>query len=88
MDLLLRKGAEVQYNDPHIPRIRPVRSYSFDLESTPLTEALLEATDCVLLATNHSAYDYDFIQSHASLIVDTRNAFTGKPGLEGKVVWA
>ncbi|MBU0484158.1 MAG: nucleotide sugar dehydrogenase [Proteobacteria bacterium] len=88
MELLLNKGAEVAYNDPHIPRLSPVRKYSYDLESTPLIEENISSFDCVLVATDHSAYDYQFILRHAALIVDTRNVFSGLDGVTGKVVMA
>ncbi len=45
-----------------------------DLSSQPLTPEMLAATDCVLIATDHSDYDYDFIVQHARLVIDTRNA--------------
>jgi UDP-N-acetyl-D-glucosamine dehydrogenase len=81
MDLLRREGAEVSYNDPHIPRCAGMRHYPhFDLVSTPLDERALQESDLVLLVTDHSAYDYGWIASQARLIVDTRNAFRGTPG--------
>ncbi|MFC1524303.1 nucleotide sugar dehydrogenase [Thermodesulfobacteriota bacterium] len=85
MELLTGKGAEVSYNDPHIPVLRPVRKYSFDLRSVPLTEENLTSVDCILVATDHSAYDYGFILKHAKLLVDTRNVFAGLEGDHGKV---
>ncbi|MEW6218451.1 MAG: nucleotide sugar dehydrogenase [Thermodesulfobacteriota bacterium] len=88
IELLLAKGAQVAYNDPHIPKLWPGRHYAFDWESVPLTAEALAGFDCVLLATDHSAYDYDFILQHASLIIDTRNAFAGRPGAVAKVVSA
>jgi UDP-N-acetyl-D-glucosamine dehydrogenase len=45
-----------------------------DLTSVALTAETLAAQDCVLVATDHSAYDYDFIVRHSRLVVDTRNA--------------
>jgi UDP-N-acetyl-D-glucosamine dehydrogenase len=81
MDLLKREGAEVSYNDPHIPRCAGMRHYPhFDLVSTPLTEDVLRKLDLALLVTDHTAYDYAWIASQAPLIVDTRNAFRGLPG--------
>jgi len=74
MELLLEHGADVAYNDPHIPQLPPTRKYQFELSSTPLTAETLRRADCVLVATNHSAYDYEFIVRHAPLVVDTRNA--------------
>ena len=44
------------------------------MASRPLTAEFLAAQDCVLIATDHSAYDYEFIVRHAPLVIDTRNA--------------
>ena len=53
------------------------------MNSTPLTAEFLAAQDCVLIATDHAAFDYDFIVEHSPLIVDTRNATAGvTSGLE------
>ena len=86
IELLEEKGAEVHYNDPHIPVLQPIRKYSYTLESTELTAETLADMDCILLATDHSAYDYQFILDHANLIVDTRNTFNGLQGKTEKVV--
>ena len=73
--LLLSRGAEVTYNDPHVPALPRVRRHNIgDMESVALTAEFLSEQDCVLIATDHSAYDYDFIVEHAPLVVDTRNA--------------
>jgi UDP-N-acetyl-D-glucosamine dehydrogenase len=88
MKLLQEKGAEVHYNDPHIPVLKPMRKYTFNLKSADLTAETISSMDCLLLATDHSAYDYQFILDHAKLIVDTRNAFNGLPGKAEKVVQA
>ena len=76
LTLLFRRGAVLTYNDPHIPMLPKMRHYpGLPLQSSQeLTAGYLEAQDCVLIATDHSAYDYDFIVSHARLVVDTRNA--------------
>ena len=75
MDLLIKKGAIVTYNDPHIPALPPMRHYPhLRMNSQELTPAYLRAQDCILVATDHSAYDWDHIAEHAALIVDTRNA--------------
>lgn len=86
MELLFAKGAVVSYSDPHIPKLRPSRHYPYDFESTAITAEALISFDCVLLATDHAAFDYDFILNHANLVVDTRNAFAGRPDPENKVV--
>lgn len=87
MELLSEKGAEVAYNDPHIPALRPTRKYNFSLTSTPINAASPQEVDCILVATNHSLYDYPFILKHAPLIVDTRNAFSGLPDPDKKYLW-
>jgi UDP-N-acetyl-D-glucosamine dehydrogenase len=75
IELLLERGAILSYNDPHIPSLPSMRHYDVpDLESEPLTEEWLASQDCVLIATDHSAYDWQFIAAHSRLIVDTRNA--------------
>ena len=75
MDLLRAGGAVLSYNDPHIPRLPKMRSHDVpDLASEPLTAEFLAGQDCVLIATDHSAYDWEFIVQHSQLIVDTRNA--------------
>ncbi|MBU0480377.1 MAG: nucleotide sugar dehydrogenase [Proteobacteria bacterium] len=78
MEILQNKGAVISYNDPHIPKLRATRKYNFNLTSTALSAENIIGADCVLVATNHSAYDYNFIFDHARLIVDTRNVFAGK----------
>ncbi len=76
MDLLLKKGAQVSYSDPHIPTLPRMRHWPHlePMNSTPLTADYLAAQDCVLIATDHTAFDYDFIVQHSRLIIDTRNA--------------
>jgi UDP-N-acetyl-D-glucosamine dehydrogenase len=75
MDLLLNKGAMVSYNDPHIPVLPSMRHYPhLRMASTPLTADYLRAQDCVVIVTDHSAYDWAWVVEHSSLVVDTRNA--------------
>lgn len=75
LDLLLERGVEFTYNDPHIPSLPKMRHHNVPaMESQELTPEFLAEQDCVLIATDHSAYDYDFIIKHATMILDTRNA--------------
>lgn len=75
MDLLRSAGAQLSYNDPHVPHLPRMRHHDVpELHSVPLTEDALAAQDCVLIATDHSAYDYEFIVRHSKLVIDTRNA--------------
>lgn len=73
IEILREKGAKVDYNDPNVPQTHKMRRYDLKMTSVPLTETNLKKYDCVLVATNHSDYDPDFIQRHARLVVDTRN---------------
>ncbi|MCB1742925.1 MAG: nucleotide sugar dehydrogenase, partial [Gammaproteobacteria bacterium] len=70
-------GAEVDYNDPHIPETPKVRRHDLKLRSKDLSPEMLASYDAVVIATNHSDYDYALIGKHAKLIVDTRNAMKG-----------
>ncbi|VTR96339.1 udp-n-acetyl-d-glucosamine dehydrogenase : Nucleotide sugar dehydrogenase OS=Planctomyces limnophilus (strain ATCC 43296 / DSM 3776 / IFAM 1008 / 290) GN=Plim_4103 PE=3 SV=1: UDPG_MGDP_dh_N: UDPG_MGDP_dh: UDPG_MGDP_dh_C [Gemmata massiliana] len=76
LDLLLKKGAKVDYNDPHIPTLPKMRHWPHlkAMESVALTPESLASFDCVLIATDHTAYDYSWIVEHSPLVVDTRNA--------------
>jgi UDP-N-acetyl-D-glucosamine dehydrogenase len=89
MDLLLRKGAAVEYNDPHIPVLPAMRRYPhIRMSSKELTADYLRSRDCVLIVTDHSAYNYEWIAQHASLIVDTRNAMKDVTSTRGIIVQA
>lgn len=89
MELLLERGAALSYNDPHIPELPSMRHYKLPpLASESLTAEFLAAQDCVLVATDHSAYDWDFIAQHARLIVDTRNALRQVGDAPAKIVRA
>jgi len=75
MELLLERGADLSYNDPHVPRLPSMRHFHLPpLTSCELSPEYLGSRDCVLIATDHSAYDYELIVRHARLVVDTRNA--------------
>lgn len=78
MELLQKKGAEVAYSDPHVPIFPKMRAHHFMLNSVELTRESIASYDLLLLATNHSAFDYDLIQKHAKLIVDTRGVYLDK----------
>jgi UDP-N-acetyl-D-glucosamine dehydrogenase len=89
MDLLVHKGAVVNYNDPHIPVLPPMRHYPhLRMASQELTPEYLQSQDCVLVATDHSAYDWNWIAEHAPLIIDTRNAMKGASSPRGRIVRA
>jgi UDP-N-acetyl-D-glucosamine dehydrogenase len=78
MAKLIKKGAIVEYSDPYLPVFPKMRAYSFDRRTVELTEQTVGSFDCVLIATDHDDFDYDMIQRHARLIVDTRGVYRGK----------
>jgi UDP-N-acetyl-D-glucosamine dehydrogenase len=87
MNRLIKKGAVVTYNDPHIPVLQKTRHWPKlpQMESQELTPEFLSSQDCVLVVTDHSAYDFGHILEHSQLVVDTRNAMKALPDPQGKV---
>ena len=79
MEMLRERGAELSYADPHVPDFPKMREHSFDLSAVTLTPGILEAQDSVILATDHAAFDYQMIRSHAPLIIDARGVYR-EPG--------
>lgn len=78
MELLLERGAELTYSDPHIPSLPSMRHHNLPaMNSQTLTPDYLSSQDCVLIATDHSAWDYTEIVRHSKLVLDTRNATSG-----------
>jgi len=74
IELLRAKGARVDYNDPYIPQTHKQRQHDLKMKSKKLSAKMLAAYDVVLISTDHSVYDYDWIVKNARLVVDTRNA--------------
>ncbi len=74
IEMLKARGAKVDYNDPFIPRTPKQREHNLGMTSKKLTEKMLGGYDCVMIATDHTSYDYDWIVKHAKLVLDTRNA--------------
>jgi UDP-N-acetyl-D-glucosamine dehydrogenase len=89
MERLLEKGAEVEYNDPHIPTLPTMRRYPhLKQDSRDLTADYLGSRDVVLIATDHSSYDWRWIVESSRLVVDTRNATRGLVAPAGRIVRA
>lgn len=78
MELLLEKVKKIEYVDPYVPEVE-INGKIF--RARPLTPALLRKSDCVLILTDHSCFDYDLILRESRLILDTRNAIK-KRGLK------
>jgi UDP-N-acetyl-D-glucosamine dehydrogenase len=87
IELLQDRGAEVDYNDPYFPQLHKMRHYDYShLRSADISPRSLAGYDCVLIATDHSAYDYQAIVDAAPLVVDTRNATRGVTRNREKIV--
>jgi len=74
IQLLREKGASLSYNDPYVGRIQIAEDI---LTSVELADELLSLADCVVIATDHSCYDWERIASQSKLIFDTRGATKG-----------
>ena len=88
IELLNERGAKVDYNDPYLAQTHKMREYNLQMKSKPLSAAMLKRYDCVLISTNHSAYDYKWIVKNAKLVVDTRNACVAVKAGRNKIVKA
>ena len=88
MKLLVKQGASVSYNDPHILRTRMGRRCFLELVSVELTSDALSSVDCVVVVTDHSAYDPEFIVEHARLVIDARNLTGSVRGSRERIVRA
>lgn len=75
MELLRDWGADIAYCDPNVPVFPTMREHKFGLASVDLTPETLASYDAVILLTDHTAFDYNMIQTHAPLIIDTRGKF-------------
>jgi UDP-N-acetyl-D-glucosamine dehydrogenase len=75
LELLSARGAVLDYNDPYFPALHKMRHYDFsNMKSVELSPQRLASYDCVLIATDHTSYDYEAIVRDSKLVVDTRNA--------------
>jgi UDP-N-acetyl-D-glucosamine dehydrogenase len=75
--LLMEDGANVSYSDPYVPK---VESGGEILVSTNLTPQLLQSMDCVVILTDHSAFDYAMVAAHSPLVLDCRNSLRNFSG--------
>ena len=74
LQLLRERGASVDYNDPYFPELHKMRHYDYSgMKSVELTGKNVASYDCVVIATDHTTYDYAAIVESAQLVVDTRN---------------
>lgn len=68
-------GASVDYADPHVPVLPPMRNHRLAMKSINLRPEAVATYHCVVVATDHDAFDYDVLLQSANLIVDTRGRY-------------
>ena len=78
ISLLEKRGADVVFHDPHIAQVR--LEDNAIMKRTEYSDALLESADCVVIVTDHSAYDWQHVLDHSTLVVDTRHATMPREG--------
>jgi len=79
IQLLEGLGALVSFHDPFVTSLR---DKGLEAPFADLTEEMLAAADCVVIATNHSSYDWAWVQHHAPRIVDTRRVLPSKQAMK------
>jgi UDP-N-acetyl-D-glucosamine dehydrogenase len=89
IEILKGKGAHVDYSDPHCPETWAGRKHDLKMKSVSLTPEVLKSYDCVLVSTNHAAFDWAMVAQHARLVVDSRDALRAfHREMEGRIVLA
>ena len=88
IEILKEKGARVDYNDPYIPKTHKQREHNLQMKSKPLSAKMIKSYDVVLIATDHSDYDYKWVVKNSKLVVDTRNATANVKSGRSKIVKA
>ena len=83
IQLLARRGAEVVYHDPFVPRFR---EHGLDLASRPLTAELVRNADLAVILTDHTCVDYALVVEEAQVVLDTRHATRAVPGPHANVI--
>ena len=76
MKLLKIKKCRVSYSDPHVLKFPKMRNYNFKLKSVSLNPNSIKKFDLILIATDHSKFDYAMIQKNAKIIIDTRAVYS------------
>ena len=89
MELLQERGAVLCYSDPYIPQLHKMRAHDFShMTSVPLTVETLRNQDLVLITTDHTNIDYQWLVENSPMVVDTRNATRAVKGESRKIVRA
>jgi UDP-N-acetyl-D-glucosamine dehydrogenase len=88
IEKLTELGAQVDFHDPHVTATHKMRHHDLQMKSIELSAENVQSYDCLLIATHHSAYDWQWVADHGKLIVDTRNALREVKGSREHIVQA
>ena len=75
-ELINSYHANAIYSDPHVPELPPMRMSDLQMSSFEITSGLLQKQDIVVITTDHDSFDWNMIETHAKLIVDTRGVYS------------
>lgn len=75
--LLKEKFLDVQYSDPHVHVFPKMRKYNYNLKSVKINKDNLKKFDLILIATDHSKFNFSIIKKYAKFIIDTRGVYLG-----------
>ncbi|HEY7118986.1 MAG TPA: nucleotide sugar dehydrogenase [Tepidisphaeraceae bacterium] len=81
-------GASVDYHDPFVPKTHKMRHHDLQMASVEFSARKLAEYDAVVIATNHSTYDWQLVADHAKLVIDTRGVLRGQRGNRDNVTQA
>ena len=72
IELLLKDGLEhIAFHDPFVATLSVGNK---NLTSVALSDKELKSSDIVVITTDHTQFDYEFIVKNAPIVIDTRNA--------------
>ncbi|HBI27281.1 MAG TPA: UDP-N-acetyl-D-glucosamine dehydrogenase, partial [Peptococcaceae bacterium] len=86
IDLLKKEHADLSFHDPYVSELKAVEPYDWTMDGVELTAERLQEADCVVIATDHSSFDYEWVVDNSKLVVDTRNATKNVKNNREKIV--
>jgi UDP-N-acetyl-D-glucosamine dehydrogenase len=86
IDLLKKEHADLSFHDPYVSELKAVEPYDWAMDGVELTVERLQEADCVVITTEHSSFDYEWVVENAKLVVDTRNATKNVKNNREKIV--
>ncbi len=86
IESFIKSQAHVVYHDPYVPSFKLSGECDVFMENSSLNEEELSRADCVLILTDHTCVDYQWVVDHATLILDARNATRNVQGGKEKII--